>query len=82
MLQELIMHILHKIVQVTNNQIIIDLPSDFTDKEVEVILKPLTQDNQNYKELEKEIDIGINSPISQKSHIEIFDSLRKKYESG
>jgi hypothetical protein len=76
------MQTIHKIVQVINNQIIIDLPSNFTAKEVEVILRPLTQEVSKNYEIEKEIDIGISSPISNRSHKEIFNRLREKYESG
>ncbi len=41
------------------------------------------QDNKaaEMTEIEKEIDIGIKSPISPRSHEEIFDNIREKYVS-
>ncbi len=74
------MQSIHKVVKVVNNQVIIDLPAGFGDREVEVILRPLIQKDKRIRELEKEIDIGMKSPISPRSHKEIFDSLRKKYD--
>ena len=73
---------IHKIMKVTNNQVIIDLPPDFAGDEVEVILKPLPKKHADIYEIEKEIDIGKSSPLSPRSHEEIFADLRKKYESG
>jgi len=69
------MQTIHKIVHVINNQVIIDLPSNFTAEKVEVILKPLTQEVSKHIEIEKEIDTGINSPSSNRSHREIFNPL-------
>ncbi|MCP4688459.1 MAG: hypothetical protein GY859_10430 [Desulfobacterales bacterium] len=76
------MQTIHKIAKVKDNQVIINLPSDFMAREVEVILKPLNNRITSKSELEKEIDIGLNSPISPKSHTEIFNGLRKKYGFG
>jgi len=70
------------LLSIINHQSIIDLPSDFTANEVEVILKPLTKEVSKNYEIEKEIDIGINSTISKRSHKEIVYRLRDKYESG
>lgn len=64
-----------------NNQVIIDLPPGFGDREVEVILRSPAHEGTKIRKLEKEIDIGMKSPISPRSHKEIFDRLRKKYES-
>ena len=44
---------IHKIVKVTNNQIIIDLPPGFASREVEVILKSSTHKSVGIQELEK-----------------------------
>ncbi len=74
------MQSIHKVVKVVNNQVIINLPSGFADREVEIILKPSTRKDTAILELEKKIDIGMRSPVSPKSHREIFDNLRKKYE--
>ncbi len=75
------MQSIHKVVKVVNNQVIIDLPPGFGDREVEVILRSLAHKGARIRELEKEIDIGMESPISPRSHKEIFDGLRKKYDS-
>ena len=75
------MQSIHKVVKVVNNQVIIDLPPGFGDREVEVILRPPAHKDTRIRELEKQIDIGMKSPVSPRSHKEIFDSLRKKYDS-
>jgi hypothetical protein len=74
------MQTIHKVVKVINNQVIIDIPPNFMANEVEVILKPLTHKDPCIYELEREIDIGMKSPISPRSHKEIFNNLKKKYE--
>lgn len=76
------MQTVHKVVKVVNNQVIIDIPPDFAANEVEVILKPFKNKDPGLHELEKEIDIGMNSPISPRSHKEIFNNLKQKYEPG
>ena len=73
------MQSIYKIVKVVNNQVIIDLPVEFEDMELEVILKPVKHKDPIIRELEKEIDAGMLSPVSGRSHEEIFDQLRKKY---
>ena len=75
------MQSIHKIVKVQNNQVIINLPTGFAAHEVEVILKPSTRKSTAIRELEKEIDMGMRSPVSSKSHREIFDNLKEKYET-
>jgi hypothetical protein len=75
------MQSIQKVVRVINNQVIIDLPPNFMANEVEVILKPLTNKDSGLHELEREIDIGIKSPVSPRSHKEIFNNLKEKYES-
>jgi len=57
------MQSIHKVVKVVNNQVIIDLPPGFADREVEVILKSPKHKDTSIPELEKEIDIGIKSPV-------------------
>lgn len=47
------MQSIHKIVKVVNNQVIINLPPGFADREVEVILKPSTRKDTAIIELEK-----------------------------
>ena len=74
------MQTIHKVVKVINNQVIIDMPPNFMAHEVDVTLKPLTHKDSAIHELEREIDIGIKSPTSPRSHKEIFDNLKKKYE--
>jgi hypothetical protein len=75
------MQSIHKFVKVVNNQVIIDLPPGFADCEVEVFLKPPSHKDMRVLELEKEIDVGMKSQVSPRSHREIFDRLREKYES-
>lgn len=69
------MQTIHKVVKVINNQVIIDMPPDFIANEVEVILKPLAHKDPAIHELEREIDIGMKSPISPKSHKEIMAKI-------
>lgn len=75
------MQSIYRVVKIVNNQVIIDLPPGFGDCEVEVILRPLIQKDKMIRELEKEIDIGMKSQISPRSHNEIFDILKEKYAS-
>ncbi len=76
------MQSIYKIAKVVNNQVVIDLPVEFADMILEVILKPVTHKDPRIRELENEIDAGMSSPVSNRSHEEIFTRLRKKYESG
>ncbi len=73
-------HIL-KVVKVVNNRVVIDLPPGFADGEVEVILRPSSKEDDTVLELKKEIDIGMKSPVSPRSHQEIFDKLREEYDA-
>ena len=75
------MQTIHKVVKVINNQVIIDMPPNFMANEVEIILKPLAHKAPGIHELEREIDIGMKSPLSPRSHEEIFNNLKQKYES-
>ena len=49
------------------------------DGKVEAILSPSTKKDDKIQELEKEIDIGMESPLSPRSHKEIFDRLQEEY---
>ncbi len=75
------MQTIHKVARVVNNQVIIDLPPDYA-SEVEITLKPLTQKDSGIYELEREIDMGKEWRVSQRSHEEVFENLGKGYESG
>lgn len=46
---------------------------------MEAILSPSTKKDDKIQELEKEIDIGMESSISPRSHKEIFDRLQEEY---
>ena len=71
---------MQSIYKVVNNQVTINLPPGFAESEVEVILKHSLSKKTFLRNIEKEIDIGVQSPDSTRSHIEIFDNLREKYE--
>ncbi len=74
------MQSIHKIVKVTNNRIVIDLPPEFANLDMEVVLIPLASKESRIRDLEREIDMGTNSPVSSRSHTEIFENFKKKYE--
>ncbi len=57
-----------KVIYFLNN-----LPSN----EVEIIEKKTIADDWSH--LESEIDKGMNSPMSSKTHEEIFEELKRKY---
>lgn len=69
---------IREFVKVKNGMLNIQLPEYFNYEEVEVLIIP-KRDNDNLSFLDKEIEKGINSPISPKSHDEIFDKLKAKY---
>ncbi len=68
---------LREYMQVINNQLIINLPKDFNYKEVEVVIMP--KDREDLSQFNDEIKKGLESPISENSHDEIFDRLKTKY---
>jgi len=72
---------IHKITKVKNNQVTIEVPPEFSCHEVEVILKSLTHKDSLISAIEKEIDVGIRSPLTPRKHKEIFDNPRTTYES-
>jgi hypothetical protein len=64
--------------KVNNHMLNIKLPEYFDYKEVEVVIMPrIDSDNLSY--LNDEIEIGMNSGISDKSHEEIFENIKAKY---
>ena len=64
--------------EVNNHMLNIKLPDYFDYKEVEVVIMPrIDSDDLSY--LNKEIEIGMNSAISDKSHEEIFEEIKVKY---
>lgn len=66
--------------KVKNGMLNIQLPKNFSYEEVEVLIIPRIN-NDDLSFLEEEIEKGMNSPISSKSHDEIFDELKAKYEA-
>lgn len=64
--------------KVNNHMLNITLPDYFDYKEVEVVIMPrIDSDDLSY--LNDEIEIGMNSGISDKSHEEIFENIKEKY---
>jgi hypothetical protein len=64
--------------KVNNHMLNIKLPDYFDYKEVEVVIMPrIDSDDLSY--LNDEIEIGMNSGISDKSHEEIFENIKAKY---
>lgn len=72
------MKVLRRFVEVKNRRITIELPDDFNYDKVEVLILPKADvDDLSY--LSREIETGFESGISNKSHEEIFQELKKKY---
>jgi len=70
---------IREFVKVDNHMLNIKLPDYFDYKEVEVVIMPrIDSDDLSY--LNDEIEIGMNSDISDKSHEEIFENIKAKYE--
>jgi len=69
---------IREFVKVDNHTLTIKLPDYFDYKEVEVVIMPrIDSDDLSY--LNDEIEIGMNSDISDKSHEEIFENIKAKY---
>ena len=68
---------IREFIKVKDHKITIDLPKDFNYKEVEVVILPKVDDDLSF--LESEIQKGIESGISKKTHKEIFANLKSKY---
>lgn len=71
---------IREFVKVENGMLNIQLPKYFNYEEVEVLIIPKV-DKDDLSILDEEIEKGMNSPISPKSHDEIFDELKAKYEA-
>lgn len=71
---------IREFVKVENGMLNIQLPKNFSYEEVEVLIMPKIY-NDDLSFLDEEIEKGMNSPISPKSHDEIFDGLKAKYEA-
>jgi len=65
-------------VKVNNHMLTMKLPNCFDYDEVEVLIMPKI-DKDDLSHLSNEIEIGINSDISNKSHEEIFADIKAKY---
>ena len=69
---------IREFVKVDNHMLTIKLPDYFDYKEVEVVIMPrIDSDDLSY--LNDEVEIGMNSDISDKSHEEIFENIKAKY---
>ena len=69
---------IREFVKVDNHMLTIKLPDYFDYKEVEVVIMPRI-DNDDLSYLNDEVEIGMNSDISDKSHEEIFENIKAKY---
>lgn len=72
------MKALRRFVEVKNRRVTIELPDDFNYDKVEVLILP-KDDVDDLGYLSREIEAGFESGISNKSHEEIFQELKKKY---
>ncbi len=69
---------IRQFLNVENKQLHITLPDEFDNKEVEVVIMPKINED-DLSNFEKEVEKGLNSELSTKSHKEIFDNLKNKY---
>jgi len=58
---------------------IIDEALTLKPKDRYMVMSSLSKTNDDLSQLEKEVDKGINSKLSSKSHKEIFQNLKSKY---
>lgn len=65
--------------RVHNQKVEVILPQEFEDQEVEIIILPKNNIPDDLSHLENEIQNGIDSGISPRSHDEIMESLRQRY---
>jgi hypothetical protein len=65
--------------RVHNQRIEVQLPQEFEDQEVEIIVLPRDNLPDDLSYLEEEIQKGMDSPLCDKTHEEIFADLIKKY---
>ena len=64
--------------KVNNHILNIKLPDYFDYTDVEVVIMPRI-DSNDLSYLNEEIEIGMNSDISDKSHEEIFEDIKMRY---
>jgi hypothetical protein len=72
------MRAIREFAKVHNQTISIKLPDYFDYEEVEAVIMPKI-DTDDLSRFEKEIEKGMDSPISPKTHDEIFARLKTKY---
>ncbi len=65
--------------RVHNQRIEVQLPQEFEDQEVEIIILPKYNIPDDLSFLHDAIDQGIASGRSERSHEEIMKSLKKRY---
>ena len=65
--------------RVHNNRIEVQLPQEFEDQEVEIIVLPRDNLPDDLSFLQDAIDQGMASGRSERSHEEIMESLKKRY---
>ena len=65
--------------RVHNQKVEVILPQEFEDQEVEIIILPKNNISDDLSHLEHEIQQGIDSGVSPRSHDEIMESLRQRY---
>lgn len=65
--------------KVTNHKLEIELPKDFNYEDVEVIIMPKINEDDDWSFLEAEIEKGISSGVSSKNHEDLIEDLKKKY---
>jgi hypothetical protein len=65
--------------RVHNNRIEVQLPQEFEDQEVEIIILPKDTMLDDLSHLSDAVQQGIDSEISPRSHAEIFERLISRY---
>ena len=65
--------------RVHNRKIEVQLPQEFEDQEVEIIVLPRDTLPDDLSYLEEEIQKGMDSGVSPRTHEEIMESLKKRY---
>lgn len=65
--------------RVHNNRVEVQLPQEFEDQEVEIIILPKDNIPDDLSHLSEAIRHGMESGTSPRSHEEIFKSLISKY---
>jgi len=69
---------IREFVTVNNHMLSIKLPDYFNNKEVEVVIMPKIE-NDDLSYFSSDVEMGMNSPVSEMSHEEIFKNLKDKY---